>query len=590
MYEQQATTQANTVQLEAVFEAMADSVFLYDAQCRLSYMNLAARRNFSIDMQPDYTSRSFYERLSQYHPRDEYGRPLPPEQWPINRVLHGEVLTGANAAEMIMTTVDGREIQANLTGAPIRDADGRFAGAVFVIRDVTERRQLERRVQDSLNGVLAMAETLVHVPSDVPLATMKDGEYVASIAQTMRQLLDLTRHVLNCLSVGVVAIEPETEMLRPVATVGLPPEHEHIWYESTARISLSEYVHDAVLIARLHANEVVLRDVAHAPLYIHLRQQRPNTVLTAPLSIGNQLIGLLSLNFSDYPHQYTPHEMNLAGVAAKLAAIVIERERLMREYDVARASEMALRESNRRMDEFLSMASHELRTPLTSIKGNVQLAERSMAKQVLSRAIYPDELVREHDFVHSLLVRADHQTELLNRLVGDLLDVSRIQADKFELHLSLCDLASIVRNVIYEQRQIAPDRDIILEIPVAIAAPVNVDVDRIVQVIMNYITNALKYSEPDSVIHVCMRVVDNMAYVAVRDEGPGLSPDDQVRVWERFYQVQGITVKSGSSIGLGLGLHICRTIIARHSGKVGVQSAPEKGSTFWFALPIVKSA
>jgi signal transduction histidine kinase len=333
---------------------------------------------------------------------------------------------------------------------------------------------------------------------------------------------------------------------------------------------------------------VVLRDAAYAPLYIYLQQQRPNAVLTAPLCIGNQLIGLLSLNFSDYPHEYTPHEMNLTAVAAKLAAIVIEREQLMREREVARAGEMALRESNRRMDEFLSMASHELRTPLTSIKGNVQLAERRMAKA--SRARYTDELVREHDFVHDLLIRADRQTELLNRLVGDLLDVSRIQADKLELHLSPCDLASIVRDVIYEQRQIAFNRDIILEIPTAISVPVTVDADRIAQVITNYVTNALKYSESDSVIHVSLAVVDDLAYVAVRDTGPGLSADEQVCVWERFYQVQGVTVKSGSSIGLGLGLHICRTIIERHNGKVGVQSAPEKGSTFWFALPVCKSA
>lgn len=590
MFEQQTATQANTLQLEMVFEAMADSVFLYDAQCRLCYMNLAARRNFSIDSQPDYTSRSFYERLSQYQPRDEYGRPLPSEQWPVNRVLNGEVLTGANAAEMIMTTVDGREIHANMTGAPIQDAEGRFNGAVFVIRDVTERRQLERRVQDSLKGVLAMAEALAHVQIDVPAGAMKEGEHAAGIAGTMQQLLELTRHVLNCHSVGVVAIEPETEMLRPVATVGLPPEYQHIWYESTARISLHEYVHDTSLIERLRANEVVLRDVTHAPLYTYLQQQRPNAVLTAPLCIGSQLIGLLSLNFSDYPHKYTPHEMNLTGVAAKLAAIVIERERLMHEREVARASEMALRESNRRMDEFLSMASHELRTPLTSIKGNVQLAERRLAKQVMSRAKYSDELVREHDFVHDLLIRADRQTELLNRLVGDLLDVSRIQADKLELHLNLCDLAAIVRDVVYEQRQIAFNRDIILEIPTAISAMVNVDADRIAQVIMNYVTNALKYAEPEGLIQVCMYEVEGMVYVAVQDEGPGLSADEQDRIWERFYQVQGVQVKSGSSIGLGLGLHICRTIIDRHNGTVGVRSVAEKGSTFWFALPVYKGA
>jgi signal transduction histidine kinase len=76
------------------------------------------------------------------------------------------------------------------------------------------------------------------------------------------------------------------------------------------------------------------------------------------------------------------------------------------------------------------------------------------------------------------------------------------------------------------------------------------------------------------------------ARVWVRDEGPGLPPDEQEHIWERFYRAQGIEVQSGIGVGLGLGLHICRSIIEQHHGQVGVQSAPRQGSTFWFSLPL----
>lgn len=127
-----------------------------------------------------------------------------------------------------------------------------------------------------------MAEMLVNVTPNAHAETMREREFGADTAGMMRQLLELTRQVLNCCSVGVVAIEPETEMLRPVAAVGLSPEHEQVWHESTARISLSAYLHDPLLIARLRANEVVLRANIHAPLYMYLneqQEQRPRSVL-----------------------------------------------------------------------------------------------------------------------------------------------------------------------------------------------------------------------------------------------------------------------------------------------------------------------
>jgi signal transduction histidine kinase len=112
------------------------------------------------------------------------------------------------------------------------------------------------------------------------------------------------------------------------------------------------------------------------------------------------------------------------------------------------------------------------------------------------------------------------------------------------------------------------------------------DADRIGQVVTGYLSNALKYAPEDQPVTVRLEATSDDARVSVHDEGPGLPPDQQERVWEAFYQAPGVETQSGSSIGLGLGLSICRTIVERHGGRVGVESAVGQGATFWFTLPL----
>lgn len=174
----------------------------------------------------------------------------------------------------------------------------------------------------------------------------------------------------------------------------------------------------------------------------------------------------------------------------------------------------------------------------------------------------------------------------LDRLVGDLLDSSRIQAGKLEMRPEPCDLVEIVREAVREQRATWPSRAIVLEAPHPASVPLHADGDRIGQVVTNYLTNALKYSTEDAPVAVWLRVYDKTARVEVRDRGLGLTREQQARLFERFYRVPGIEQQSGSGVGLGLGLYICRTIVERHGGTVGVESAPGEGATFWFTLPL----
>ena len=189
--------------------------------------------------------------------------------------------------------------------------------------------------------------------------------------------------------------------------------------------------------------------------------------------------------------------------------------------------------------------------------------------------------------VGELLLRTDRQVGRLNRLVDDLLDVSRIQAGHLEMLLAPCDFAAIVRESVEEQRQAWPRRTIRLDLG-ADPAPVQADADRIGQVVANFLTNALKYSDDDRPVEVSLRRDGAELRLRVRDGGPGLDARGRAAVWDRFRRVEGVAVRSGgqgAAVGLGLGLYISKTIVERHGGRVGVDSAPGQGSTFWFCLP-----
>jgi len=196
-----------------------------------------------------------------------------------------------------------------------------------------------------------------------------------------------------------------------------------------------------------------------------------------------------------------------------------------------------------------------------------------------------------------MLSRAERQVGVLNRLVGDLIDISRIQTGKLQLHLRKepSDLAVIVTETVQEQRKATPNRTITLSLlPDEDTILVIADSDRIAQVLTNYMSNALKYSASDKPVAVQVTrekgsAGEDSVCVSVRDEGPGLSFTEQERIWECFYQSEEVKVVSGSGVGLGLGLYVSQTIIERHHGHIGVDSTPGVGSTFWFTLPFVQN-
>jgi PAS domain S-box-containing protein len=229
------------------------------------------------------------------------------------------------------------------------------------------------------------------------------------------------------------------------------------------------------------------------------------------------------------------------------------------------------RELERRKDEFISMASHELKTPITALKGFTQLLLRRFKNHGDEEAL-------------RFIARMDRQINKLTTLISDMLDLSKMQSGQLEYRMDMFDLVALVQEIVENVQETTHTHRIVLE--QTIAAQVYGDRDRIGQVLINLLTNAIKYSKDADRVIVRMVAHEGMVLVSIQDFGIGISEAYQEKIFDQFYQVTEPTEKTYP--GLGIGLYIARKIIERHQGHLRVQSHKGEGSTFSFQLPLAK--
>ncbi len=225
-------------------------------------------------------------------------------------------------------------------------------------------------------------------------------------------------------------------------------------------------------------------------------------------------------------------------------------------------------EEQRKMD-FIGIVSHELRSPLTALNGYVQVLALKGKKT-------------EDQAVLDLTAKAKRQVDKMSSMITGFLDVARMGESQIQLKRTAFDMAALVKQAEDESLATITTHKVVFA-PVEYT-PVNADQDKIEQVLINFINNAVKYSPPGSTICVACITRGGRAHVNVADEGMGISPKDLPFVFNRFFRVESESMKSVK--GFGIGLYLCKDIIERHGGKIGVESVLHKGSSFWFDLPV----
>ena len=227
-----------------------------------------------------------------------------------------------------------------------------------------------------------------------------------------------------------------------------------------------------------------------------------------------------------------------------------------------------LREADRLKDEFVALISHDLRTPLTSIMGYLEL-------------IVDDENLTEEQ--RGFLSVADRNADRLLRLVNDLLFVARFEAGQLELHSSELDLAEVVRQSVAEAGSRAAAGGIELSYQANGAVEVLADKGRMFQLVENLVSNAIKFTPSGGDVRVSVTPVNGVARLEVADTGIGIAPDEQPRLFERFFRAS--TASEHQIPGTGLGLYITRAIVEAHGGSIAVRSDPGEGTSFSVELP-----
>lgn len=322
---------------------------------------------------------------------------------------------------------------------------------------------------------------------------------------------------------------------------------------------------------RLVLLDLSLPDGEGLDTLIRFRMVAPNLPVVVLTGLDDHATAMAALQYG--AQDYLPKGRITGDALVRVMRYSLERSRLLASEQAARAeAERALTRMEAALatrDRFLAMASHELRTPLTALHGFSQILVRGLKRGA------------DIERVTEAAMHIETQTRRLKRLIGDLLDASRLASDGFSIERDEMDLNWCIRIAVSAVQGLYPDRKIDLDLADPQTTVVG-DSERLEQLFINLIANACKYSAAPAPVRVRVRATRSDVQVAVQDEGIGIPPDDQASIFEQFHR--GANVDRGVS-GWGLGLYIASEISRLHNGTISVESVPGRGSTFSVSLP-----
>jgi signal transduction histidine kinase/CheY-like chemotaxis protein/PAS domain-containing protein len=462
-------------------------------------------------------------------------------------------------------------------------------GLLEILDDTPDRvwtedeRRLVEQVTDQLTLALENARlfnethrralemtNLYDVSESLSRAALEPEEVARIISREFASIIDVNE-------ASVSMYDPDADILRVITDV-VRSEAGTEWVETDwvgKAYPLSEYPSTQEVIQTLKPLVVQASDPDADPAEVALMQQNQVTTLVVlPLNVKNQSIGIVELEMKGEERTFDPSQLNLMITIANAAAVALDNARLYQE-QIETAEK--LRELDKLKSQFLANMSHELRTPLNSIIGFSRVIMKGIDGPVSE--LQSQDLTAIHNSGQHLL-----------KLINDVLDISKIEAGKMELsfddHTNIADLVISAMSTavgLTKDKPIKLERVIPENLPLASADPT-----RVRQVLINFLSNAAKFTE-EGIIRVEVKQVlspDNYPeiMISVTDSGPGISPEDQAKLFQPFSQVDtSATRKVG---GTGLGLSISRMLVELHHGRIGVESDSGKGSTFWFTLPL----
>lgn len=545
-------------ELEAVFESVSDAVVVYDRAEQIVQANRALWQLLQVSSLDAYNHLSAPDQAARLRLSDREGHPIPSNETPLHRILQGGNLTETHD-EVLVHTFDGRDIIMNIKGQALSDPAGQITGAVLSFHDVTKYHKL---VQDH-STVQARATAKAQ---EVQRLTEANAAQSRLHAEELQAIFD-------SMNDGIIVTTANFQIMQANAA-----------YAKILGISDMEMYRALTLAER--AQRMLLRDQAGTPLTV---DQMPMIRILRGETISNVLLRLRSFDGKDRTVSCNGVPMLDSKGRGLFGVMVIRDETAYRRLEEERQSDLAkalaLQEVTDNMDRFLAMAAHDLRSPVTAISGNVELALRRYDKLRKLPRIQPLDLQRFGD----LLFEAKTASDRLTRLVVRLFDLAQARTGNLTLTMEPTDLIMIVRDQLHLVRFTQPEHVFIDQFPDTPHVMILGDAIRLGQVTLNLLTNAVKYSPVAAEIVVAITLAEGEVTVSVQDHGQGIPVAAQSHLWEPFYRVPGAIAQAQARESLGLGLHICKHIIERHEGAIGVTSAVGQGSTFSFTLPLAAS-
>jgi PAS domain S-box-containing protein len=520
------------------------AVFITDLEGTIQYANPAFEKVYGYSPE-EVVGKTPRILKSGFKTREQYK-----QFW--NALLAGERVL----EEIINRSKDDRLIPIAASYSPILDEGGSVNGFLAVHQDITERKLSEEALRRRNDYLAASSEIGRLVTSTLDLNTIftrtvnlisdRFGFYYAAI------------YIVEETGFNVVLREATGEAGEKMKT----QRHSVVVGSSSVIGKVAESI-----------EPIVVNDTQFEPLFTanpYLLDTRSEVAI--PLRVGLRIVGVIDIQ-SIQPHAFSQDDLSVLQSLADQVSVAIDNAR---SFELSQQLIQDLREIDLLKSQFLANMSHELRTPLNSIIG--------FSRVILKGIDGPVSEMQQQD-----LTAIYNSGQHLLGLINDILDLSRIEAGKMELNFEEVNLTEMVNSVMSTAKGLVKEKPIQLINRIPTDMPtVRGDNMRVRQVLINLFSNAAKFTDEGSITiesFVQKSPAGKLeAVINVTDTGPGISLEDQKKLFQAFSQVDGsATRKTGGS---GLGLSICANLIQLHGGRIGVNSDVGKGSTFWLTLPL----